>query len=287
MWSPLLPLPLSGRWGGARAPDGRIDGRRLRRPCHWRVDDPARIQQWEVTIYTGTDDDAEDERLDLQVIKDSQTFTPSSDVPPTGGKNRVFMVEDSHTQGYVLTAVPSKIYESGNFTTVSTLHFTPNYVREDVPVYVTLTANHDAYSALFTGTIRRLYSCHWAAEVSRPSSSSFLRGGILLIRVRVSATATGKTTRLSSSNGRWRSCRRDDGHVVDVHKLPKITVTAMTEDGAGPLMELAEGSKYKVKVEANRNQPSGEVTSETSLLVWSLATIARPSQRTTGLRRLP
>ena len=51
--------------------------------------------------------------------------------------------------------------------------------------------------------------------------------------------------------------------MVDVHKLPEITVTAMTEDGAGPLMELAEGSKYKVKVEANRNQPSGEVTSET------------------------
>ena len=36
----------------------------------------------------------------------------------------------------------------------------------------------------------------------------------------------------------------------------------MTEDGTGPLMELAEGSKYKVRVEANRNQPSGEVTSE-------------------------
>ena len=50
--------------------------------------------------------------------------------------------------------------------------------------------------------------------------------------------------------------------VVDVDKLPAITVTAMTEDGAGPLMELAEGSTYKVKVEANRNQPSGEVTSE-------------------------
>ena len=69
---------------------------------------------------------------------------------PPVGVERVFMVEDSHTQGYVLTSVPSKIYESGNFTTVSTLHFTPNFVRDDVPVMVTLTSSHPAYTALFT-----------------------------------------------------------------------------------------------------------------------------------------
>ena len=104
-----------------------------------------------VTIYTGTDADAEDERLLLQAIKDPQTFMPNSDVLPAGGKEKVFMVEDSHTQGYVLTAVPSKIYEAGPFTTMSTLHFTPNFVRDDVPVFVTLTSSHSAYSALFTG----------------------------------------------------------------------------------------------------------------------------------------
>ena len=59
--------------------------------------------------------------------------------------------------------------------------------------------------------------------------------------------------------------------VVDVDKLPEITVTAMTESGAGPLTELAEGSKYKVKVEANRNKPSGEVTSETVTVTLPLA----------------
>ena len=104
-----------------------------------------------VTIYTGTDADAEDERLLLQAIRDRRDVRPKAPMPapPPVGRKRVFVVEDSHTQGYVLTSVPSKIYESGNFTTVSTLHFTPNYVREDVPVFVTLTADHSAYSALF------------------------------------------------------------------------------------------------------------------------------------------
>ena len=107
--------------------------------------------------------------------------------------------------------------------------------------------------------------------MSRPGSDSFLRGGILLPRracdcdgdrkndeVVVTATVGGDIT--TSVGG--EEVAKTTVTVVDVDKLPEITVTAMTEDGAGPLMELAEGSTYKVKVEANRNQPSGEVTSE-------------------------
>ena len=215
-----------------------------------------------VTIYTGTDPDAEDGLL-LQAIKDPQTFMPNSDVLPAGGKEKVFMVEDSHTQGYVLTSVPSKIYESGDFTTVSTLHFTPNYVRDDVPVIVTLTASHPAYSALFTNT---------TPTMLLPLGGQGVQAWFQLVPER----RNPPTPRACECDGD----RKDDEvvvtatidgevvaettvTVVDVHKLPEITVTAMTEDGAGPLMELAEGSKYKVKVEANRNQPSGEVTSET------------------------
>ena len=55
----------------------------------------------------------------------------------------------------------------------------------------------------------------------------------------------------------------------------------MTEEGTGPLMELAEGSKYKVEVEANRNQPSGEVTSEDVTVTLALGGDSTPSQRTT------
>ncbi len=212
-----------------------------------------------VTIYTGTDADAEDERLVLQVIKDGSTFDPSSDLAPRGGVERVFMVEDSHEQGYVLTAVPSKIYEAGRFTTSSILHFTPNYVREDVPVFVTLTSSHSAYSALFvtTGTSSR----------QLPTGGEGVRAEFRLVPERragcncdgnredeevvVTATVGGQVVAETTIA------------VVDVHKLPEITVTAMTAQGVGPLTVLEEGSKYKVRVEANRNKPSGEVTGET------------------------
>ncbi len=223
-----------------------------------------------VTIYTGTDPDAEDERLLLQAIKDPQTFMPNSDARPTGGVEKVFMVEDSHTQGYVLTSVPSKIYEAGPFTTLSTLHFTPNFVRDDVPVFVTLTSSHPAYSALFTNN---------SSTMKLPLGGAGVQAWFRLVPERrnpptptacdcdgdrkndevvVTATVGGDIT--TSVGG--EEVAKTTVTVVDVDKLPEITVTAMTEDGAGPLMELAEGSTYKVKVEANRNQPSGEVTSE-------------------------
>ena len=223
-----------------------------------------------VTIYTGTDADAENERLLLQAIKDPQSFTPSSDVLPTSGKEKVFMVEDSHTQGYVLTSVPSKIYESGNFTTVSTLHFTPNYVRDDVPVFVTLTASHPAYSALFANDLSTMQLPLGGAGVQawfqlvperrNPPTPSACECDGDRENDEVVVTATVGTDITATLGG--EVVAETTVHVVDVHKLPEITVTAMTEDGTGPLMELAEGSKYKVKVEANRNQPSGEVTGE-------------------------
>ena len=223
-----------------------------------------------VTITTGTDDDAEDERLELQVIKDGQTFTPTDDARPAGGVARVFMVEDAHEQGYVLTSVPSKIYEAGDFTTVSTLHFTPNYVREDVPVSVTLTASHPAYSALFDNGLptRQLplggegVQAWFQLVPERRNPPTPLAcdcdGDRMNDEVDITATVNGVEVAETTVM------------VVDVHKLPEITVTAMTVSGAGPLMELAEGSKYEVRVEANRNKPSGEVTGGTVTVTLAL-----------------
>ena len=213
-----------------------------------------------VTITTGTDDDAEDERLALQAVKDGQMFTPNSDVSPHGARGEaVFTVEDAHEQGYVLTAVPSKIYESGNFTTVSTLHFTPNYVREDDDVWIRLTTSHPGYSALFTGTTSSLRQLPVGGDsvtaqfqlVPERRAGCVCDGDRMDDEVVITATANGVEVAETTVT------------VVDVHKLPEITVTAMTVSGAGPLMELAEGAKYTVRVEANRNKPSGEVTGET------------------------
>ena len=164
----------------------------------------------------------------------------------------------------MLTAVPSKIYESGNFTTVSTLHFTPSNVREDEDVRVTLVASHPAYKALFTGTTlsSRILPKNGESVTAEfqlvperrnpPNPNACACDGDrmddeVVISAHVGGAVVAETTVA----------------VVDVHKLPEIMVTAMTESGTGPLMELAEGSKYKVQVEANRNKPSGEVTSET------------------------
>ena len=220
-----------------------------------------------VTITTGTDNDAENERLALQAVKDGQMFTRNSDVSPHGARGEaVFSVEDAHEPGYVLTAVPSRIYESGNSATVSTLHFTPNYVREDVPVDVTLTSNHHAYSALFTygggttGNSARLPVGGGSVTaqfqlVPERRAGCVCDGDRMNNEVEITATVT--------VNGVAEEVATTTVHVVDVHKLPEITVTAMTVSGAGPLMELAEGAKYKVRVEADRNDPSGEVTGET------------------------
>ena len=224
-----------------------------------------------VTIYTGTDDDAEDEYLLVQAIKDGQTFNANSDALPSGGREAVFMIDDSHTQSYVLTAVPSTIYESGDFVTMSTLHFTPNYVREDEPVHVTLSSSHSAYSALFTGTTSKTRQLPTGGEgvtaefqliperrnPPTPTACACDRDRMddeVVISAYVDGSVVAETTVT----------------VVDVHKLPEITVTAMTADGTGPLEELAEGSKYKVKVEANRNKPSGQVTSETVTVALAL-----------------
>ena len=219
-----------------------------------------------VTITTGTDADAEPELLELQVIKDGQTFTPTSDALPAGGRSRVFTVEDVHEQSYVLTAVPSTIYESGNFATSSTLRFTPNHVREDEGAFVTLTSNHPEYSALFTfsnggtGTSAGLPRGDGSVTaqfqlVPERRAGCVCDGDRMDDEVEITATVT--------ANGVAEEVAKTTVTVVDVHKLPKLTVTAMTESGGGPLMELAEGAKYKVRVEANRNDPSGEVTGET------------------------
>ena len=220
-----------------------------------------------VTVRTGTDNDAEDERLLLQAIKDGQMFDPTSDVG--GGVERVFMVKDSHTRGYVLTAVPDKIYEAGPFTTASVLHFTPNYAREDESVRVTLTSDHPAYSALFANGLNSMLL---------PAGSGGVTATFQLVPQRrnpptptacncdgnrddddvtVTATIGGTATVVGEDVATTKIM------VVDVHKLPNITVTARTEDGLGPLDKLTEGSKYKVSVSADRNNPSGEVTSET------------------------
>ena len=169
------------------------------------------------------------------------------------------MVQDAHEQGYVLTAVPSKIYESGNFTTVSTLHFTPNYVREDDDVWVTLSSDNPAYSALFTGTTSNIMKLPVGGDsvtaqfqlIPERRAGCVCDGDRMDDEVVITATANGVEAATTTVT------------VVDVHKLPKITVTAMTKDGTGPLMRLEEGAEYKVKVEANRNDPSGEVTGET------------------------
>ena len=218
-----------------------------------------------VTIRTGTDLDAEDERLALQAVKDDgqQMFIPNSDASPRGRWGEaVFTVEDAHEQGYVLTAVPSKIYENGNSATVSTLHFTPNYERRNVPVLVTLTSSHPSYFASFTGGGNSRY-LDWGGDgVKAEFQLAHARrlgcvcdGDRMDNEVVITATVT--------VNGVEEEVAETTVTVVDVHKLPKVTVTAMTVSGAGPLMQLAEGAKYKVRVEADRNDPSGEVTGET------------------------
>ena len=218
-----------------------------------------------VTIRTGTDLDAEDERLALQAVKDDgqQMFIPNSDASPRGRWGEaVFTVEDAHEQGYVLTAVPSKIYENGNSATVSTLHFTSNYERRNVPVLVTLTSSHPSYFASFTGGGNSRY-LDWGGDgVKAEFQLAHARrlgcvcdGDRMDNEVVITATVT--------VNGVEEEVAETTVTVVDVHKLPKVTVTAMTVSGAGPLMQLAEGAKYKVRVEADRNDPSGEVTGET------------------------
>ena len=175
---------------------------------------------------------------------------------------------DSHTQGYALTAVPNKIYESGSRATVSTLHFTPNFRRVDDDVRVTLVSDHSSYSALFANTTNSMLLPMDAAAVTaqfqliprrRPAAACSCDGDREDDEVKVTAFVGGAEVASTMIT------------VVDVHKLPEITVTAMTESGAGPLTELAEGSKYKVKVEADRNNPSGEVTGETVRIRLALA----------------
>ena len=221
-----------------------------------------------VTIRTGTDRDTENERLALQAVKDGQMFTPNSDVSPHGGRGEaVFTVEDVHERSYELTAAPSTIYESGNFATSSTLRFTSNFVREDEGASVKLTSSHPAYSALFTyssggtGNAAGLpRDGHVTAEFQlirsrREGGACVCDGDRMDNKVTITATVT--------ANGVEEEVAETEVTVLDVHKLPKITVTAMTVSGVGPLMQLAEGAKYKVRVEADRNDPSGEVTGET------------------------
>ena len=220
-----------------------------------------------VTIRTGTDRDTENERLALQAVKDGQMFTPNSDVSPHGGRGEaVFTVEDVHERSYELTAAPSTIYESGNFATSSTLRFTSNFVREDEGASVKLTSSHPAYSALFTyssggtGNAAGLpRDGHVTAEFQlirsrREGGACVCDGDRMDNKVTITATVT--------ANGVEEEVAETEVTVLDVHKLPKITVTAMTVSGVGPLMQLAEGAKYKVRVEADRNDPSGQVTGE-------------------------
>ena len=223
----------------------------------------------QVTVYATTDDDAEDEILLLQVIPDNQMFNPNSDsIAGLGGEERLFGIMDSHTQGYALTAVPTKIYEAGTRATVSTVHFTPNFRRVDDEVYVTLTSDHSSYSALFANGRSTMALPAGSAGVTaqfqlvplrRPAAACTCDGDREDDEVVVNAVVGGQVVATTTIT------------VVDVHKLPSIMVMAMTESGAGPLTELAEGSKYKVKVEADRNNPSGEVTSETVTVTLPLA----------------
>ena len=213
-----------------------------------------------VTIYASTDDDAENEILLLQAIPQTAAFVPTSDMLPSGGKERLFMVRDSHEQGYALTAVPAKIYESGNFATVSTLHFTPNHRQLDNPPYVTLSSSHSAYAAVFPNgrsttqlstTSDSVMAEFQLVSERRPDFACSCDGDRQDDDVVVSALVNGQVVAETTVT------------VVDVHKLPELTVTAMTKTGMGPLTEVAEGSTYNVRVEANRNKPSGEVTNET------------------------
>ncbi len=215
-----------------------------------------------VTVYASTDDDAEDEILLLQVIPSRAAFVPSDDRIPagSGGRERLFMVRDSHEQGYALTAVPAKIYESGNFATVSTLHFTPNHRQLDDPPFVTLRSNHEAYEAVFPNgrsttqlptTSDSVMAEFQLLSERRPAFACSCDGDRIDNEVVVSAIVNGQVVAETTVE------------VVDVHKLPEITVTAMTKSGTGPLTEVEEGSTYNVRVEANRNKPSGEVTNET------------------------
>ena len=223
----------------------------------------------QVTVYATTDDDAEDEILLLQAIPDNQMFNRDSDVNGPGGRERLFRIMDSHTQGYALTAVPTKIYEAGTRATVSTLHFTPNFRRvDDLLTNVTLTSSHSSYSALFANGLNTMALPAGAAGVTaqfqliptrRPAAACSCDGDREDDEVVVNAVIGGEVVATTTIA------------VVDVHKLPDITVTATTESGAGPLTELAEGSKYKVMVEADRNSPSGEVTGETVRVRLALA----------------
>ena len=63
----------------------------------------------QVTVNATTDDDAEDEVLLLQAVPDNKMFNRHSDSLPTGGKERLFWIDDSHEQGYALTAVPASL----------------------------------------------------------------------------------------------------------------------------------------------------------------------------------
>jgi len=222
----------------------------------------------QVTVYATTDDDAEGEILLIQAIPHNQMFNPNSDsIAGLGGKESLFRIIDSHTQGYALTAVPTKIYEAGNRATVSTLHFTPNFRRVDnLDEYVTLTSDHTSYSALFA---------NGRSTMALPAGSAGVTAQFQLVPLRRAAcTCDGdreddEVVVNAVIGGQVQATTTIT--VVDVHKLPEITVTAMTESGAGPLPGLSEGSKYKVKVEANRNKPSGEVTSETVTVTLPLA----------------
>ena len=224
----------------------------------------------QVTVYANTDDDAEDEILLLQAIPDNRMFNRNSDsISGLGGREALFHIMDSHTQGYALTAVPTKIYEAGNRATVSTVHFTPNFRRvDDLRTNVTLTSSHSSYSALFANGLNTMALPAGDAGVTaqfqliptrRPLAACSCDGDREDDDVVVNAVIRGEVVATTTIE------------VVDVHKLPKITVTATTESGAGPLTELAEGSKYKVLVEADRNNPSGEVTGETVRVRLALA----------------
>ena len=219
-----------------------------------------------VTVYASTDDDAEDEILLVQAIEYGRDFDPYDDMAELsvgrGGREKLFRVQDSHEQGYALTAVPAKIYESSrvNFATVSTLHFTPNHRQLDDPPYVTLSSSHSSYSALFRRNGRSTIQLSTAdTEVAdfqllserRPTFACNCDGDREDDDVVISAIIGGKVVATTTVA------------VVDIDKLPEITVTAMTKTGAGPLTQVAEGSTYNVTVETNRPASSGEVTNDT------------------------
>ncbi len=212
-----------------------------------------------VTVYANTDDDAEDEILLLQVIPQQTVFDPYSDMLGVGGKERLFMVVDSHEQGYALTAVPAKIYESGDFATISTLHFTPNHRQLDDPPFVTLVSDHPAYATVFPNgrSTTQLSTTSDSVTAEFQLASRRRIGGC-----NCDGDRTDDDVVVSAYVG-GQEVAKTTVEVVDVHKLPEVTVTAMTESGTGPLTQVAEGSTYKVMVELNRNKPSGEVTNET------------------------